>query len=321
MVVSFEDISAVMNWVHNSPSIPLFKFYGIPLRAHISFIFLLLLTIASNALNHTSFWFVLTTHGIGWLTSLIASTNHYRTVKAVGGNIDNCVIWPLGGLSPVSFPKSVPEQLRFICDVSGPMVLFPLFMMYFLLNGGHLEPGLGLSNLGVYGPGTAFNLGEWQVVALCASSLMMQLMIMNFLVPLHPLTGWSVLRHFLGGLMGRQGLVTLALLISTGWTYYFVVEGAKTLNFFQLWFALWMMPQLVHMLVGLANGRVDDLPFFAGEEKESVVAPVFVGNSIPQQAYGKFIEDEKTSSNTTSMKIITTMKLPPGTYTIEDGVQ
>ena len=81
-----------------------------------------------------------------------------------------------------------------------------------------------------------------------------------------------------------------------------------------------MIPQLFHIIIALSSGRVDDLPFFAGEDvqQQQTAGPTTATGTTAAAAvaaYGKFMEEEKTT-----MKITTNMKLPPGTYTIEDGI-
>ena len=312
------DIDVVCDWIHKTPSIKILTMSGIPLHAHVSFLFLSAFIIALAGFNP----FTIITLSIGWFTSLTTSLSHFVTVRACGGLIEKDVIWPLGGISPCSM-ENVPRALRLISAVSGPMLLFPYFMIYFLIGGGNLE-----FILGGIAPGAKYSFFE--AVFVWAASLMLWLMAMNFLFPLHPLTGFELLRHSIGRFVSRQALVTTALVISTPMTLVFLWHGTMHgPNLLQLWLGIWAVPQLIQMSLALSKNSVDHLPFFAGEaiEADVPITPLpLVGAVVPAEFIGKGSEDwpSETQTATNQVKLVqlknsTGLKLPPGTYTIEDS--
>jgi hypothetical protein len=207
--------------------------------------------------------YTLITLSIGWMTSLLTSLNHYHVTKAVGGVIEKDVLWAPGGVSPCSY-KGVPDSLKLMAAVAGPMLLFPFFILYFLLSGGKIEFALGL-----IAPGD--ELTSFSAVMMWATSLMLWLMAINFLYPLHPLTGFELLRHSIGKVVGKTVLVSIAWLIAVPMTVLFIWQGAKYFNLLQMWIGIWAMPQLLQIVLAIATGTVDKLPFFAGEEEEKKV--------------------------------------------------
>jgi hypothetical protein len=273
-------------------------------------------------------WYTVTTLSIGWMTSLLTSLSHFQVTRAIGGKIEKDVLWPLGGISPCTY-EGVPTALKLLAAVAGPMLLFPFFVLYFLAGGAHLD-----LIIGQIAPGGEY--GNFQTVMVWAASLMIWLMILNFLIPLHPLTGFELLRHSVGRFTSRTGLVATALVITVPWTYVFITHGAFYGNLLQLWFGIWMLPQQIQMALALGKGEgVDHLPFFAGEDVEEVSHSLSHSTTtnnneiVSMKTYGKVVSDsseslsavpQPPSAQKVTMKVSSGMKLPPGTYTIEDSV-
>ena len=308
------DIDVICDWINSTPSIQILTVNGIPLHAHVSFLFLSAFIIALAGFNP----YTLITLSIGWFTSLTTSLSHFNTAKACGGEIEKDVIWPLGGISPCNMDR-VPRALKLISAVSGPMLLFPYFMIYFLLSGGNLDLSLGL-----IAPGVKY--GFFTAVFTWAASLMLWLMAMNFLFPLHPLTGFELLRHSIGRFMSRQALVTTALMISIPWTLVFLYQGAlRGPNLLQLWLGIWAVPQVIQIILAVSNGTVDSLPFFAGEEIEVPVTPLPVvqGKVLGKDIQSSNLEEDKWPNQQAveppplQMKS-QAFKSTGGTYTIEE---
>lgn len=310
-----KDIDRIMDWIHSCPSLHLVTIMDVPIYAHVSLLFLSSLIIVTGMSNVQ---YTLITLGIGWMTSLLTSLNNYHVTRAVGGVIDKTVLWAPGGVAPATF-EGVSAPLRLLAAISGPILLFPFFIVYFLLSGGnHIEFALGL--IAPDGSVTTFH-----TVMLWATSLMMWLMAINFLYPLHPLTGFELLRHTIGRLFGKTLLVAVAFVIAVPMTAVFLWQGALYFNLLQIWIAIWGLPQLVQMALAIGTNTVDQLPFFAGEV-EVVEKP-----AVPASSYGRLDEGKwdaqpaapappQPSAKIVQMRINPGMKLPPGTYTIEDTV-
>ena len=322
------DFDRVMEWVHNAPSVSIVRLGDVPIHAHVTFLFLSALILAFGITHPETFWYTVITLSIGWLTSFLTSLSHFHVTRAIGGKIEKDVLWPLGGVSPCSY-EGVPNALKLLAAVAGPMLLFPFFVLYFVAGGAHLDLIIGR-----IAPGGEY--GNFQTVMVWAASLMIWLMVLNFLIPLHPLTGFELLRHSLGRFTSRTGLVSTALVLTLPWTYIFISHGAFYGNLLQLWFGIWMIPQQVQMALALTKAEVDHLPFFAGESESAdgvALSPV-QSTAVPKAVtltYGN-LEDKLWTAAATqppppapvnqkvTMKVTSGMKLPPGTYTIEDAV-
>jgi len=310
-----------MEWVHNAPSVCILKIGDVPVHAHVTFLFLSALILAFGITQVKTLWFTVITLSIGWLTSLLTSLSHFHVTRAIGGKIEKNVLWPLGGISPASY-EGVPTALKLMAAIAGPMLLFPFFVLYFIAGGAHLDLIIGR-----IAPGGEY--GYLQTVMVWASSLMIWLMILNFAIPLQPLTGFELLRHSVGRFISRKALVATAFVLTLPWTYIFISHGAFYNNLLQLWFGIWMMPQQIQMALALAKSDVDSLPFFEGETDGAEQA-----TTLPKavtQTYGNMEEKPWTPSEAqltasapmsqkVTMKVTSGMKLPPGTYTIEDAV-
>jgi hypothetical protein len=321
------DFDRVMEWVHNAPSVCIVKLGDAPIHAHVTFLFLSALILGFGITHSETFWYTVITLSIGWLTSLLTSLSHFHVTRAIGGKIEKDVLWPLGGISPASY-EGVPNALKLMAAIAGPMLLFPFFVLYFIAGGAHLDLIIGR-----IAPGGEY--GNVQTVMVWASSLMIWLMILNFAIPLHPLTGFELLRHTVGRFTSRTGLVATAFVLTVPWTYILISHGAFYGNLLQLWFGIWMMPQQIQMAMALTKSDVDHLAFFAGEgEADGAALSPVQATSVPKavtHTYGKMEEKPWTPAETqpappaplsqkVTMKVTSGMKLPPGTYTIEDSL-
>ena len=321
------DIDKIMEWIHSGPSLHLITAFGIPIHAHVSLLFLTCLIVITGISNIS---YTLITLSIGWMTSLLTSLNHYQVTKAVGGVIEKDVLWAPGGISPASY-KGIPDSLKLMAACAGPLLLFPFFIVYFLLSGGtHVEwalgliaPGVGMASNSMGVPGVG--LTTFEAVMYWAASLMLWLMAINFCYPLHPLTGFEILRYTIGRFVSRQILVSVALMIALPMTAVFFWQGATYFNLLQIWIGIWGLPQVIQLIFAIATDSVDKLPFFAGEEVSEEVVPATYGKmeepkwdtkapSSPAQA------QPSLGAKIAQLRVSTGMKLPPSTYTIEDAV-
>ena len=164
------------------------------------------------------------------------------------------MLCPPGAGSPCDL-SGVPGSLRLLAAVSGQAPYLVLFLLCFLLSGSRLELALA--------PGDSFAIVAW------AASFMFWLMAINFCYPLHPLTGFELLRHTLGRFVGRTILVSIALAIAVPMTVVFFWQGAKYFNLLQIWIGIWGLPQVVQIIMAIATDSVDNLPFFASSAEEA----------------------------------------------------
>jgi stage IV sporulation protein FB len=112
-----EWMSDPMSW-----AIPIGRYFGIRVRIHIFFL-IFALPQCLNALREESiyyFWFEVGLTGILFFSVLLHEFGHCFAARAVGGDAEEILMWPLGGLATVSAPNTARAQ--FIVTVWGPLV-------------------------------------------------------------------------------------------------------------------------------------------------------------------------------------------------------
>ena len=68
---------------------------------------------------------------------------NFHVTRMVGGVIDQNVILITGGVSLATF-EGVSPSLKLFAAISGPLLLFPFFLFYFLMSGGQIQFEMGL---------------------------------------------------------------------------------------------------------------------------------------------------------------------------------
>ena len=123
-------------------------------------------------------------------------------------------------------------------------------------------------------------------------------------------------------------------MIALPMTAIFIWQGAKYFCLLQIWIGIWGMPQLLQIALAIATDTVEQLPFFAGEEEEEnqestggFTAPASYGKLEEAKWEAQVVPNPPTPPQSANpgqkivqMRIAPGMKLPPGTYTIEDTV-
>lgn len=179
-------------------SFRLFKLFGIEVFLHPTwFLIVLYAIIFRKGLYSSLFWNVLEILTL-FAIVLMHEFGHALACRSVGGQANQIVLWPLGGVAYVAPPQRPGAQLWSI--VAGPLVnvaLFPIFSVIFLLAN---SAGWNDTIPNVYkfiGSIWAINLG---------------LLIFN-LLPIYPLDGGQILRSLLWFLMGRAHSLMVATVI------------------------------------------------------------------------------------------------------------
>lgn len=204
-------------------SLPLYKAWGIAVRIHLVFVIIivakLISTIPEDAIGF-EFMFV-------WLLGLfllvlLHEYGHCIACRKVGGEADEILLWPLGGLAYCLPPNTWRANL--ITVVGGPLVnviFVPVFAAAILAFGGSwslvfFNPAR-LSGAVIEAQGLSF--AGWTAWSLHSANMFM--LAFNLLVPMYPLDGSRIVHAFIWRQKGRQraddiisriGLVTAVVL-------------------------------------------------------------------------------------------------------------
>ena len=249
------NINSINNWIHKTPTVPLCTVSGINFDVYVSFLMFSVFVILFNQFD----FFTLVTLGFGWFHSLTTSLVYYQTVKACGGSINTVTLATLGGISPTAM-RDKPLALQLIAAVSGSILHFIYFIVAFILGGYHLEFALGEIH-----PSSKYSF--FQALSVWYACLMMWQMLMNFCLPLFPLTGLEILRFAIGGFASQRTFLWICLIISLPISFLFLWYGTmQGPNLFQLWLAFWAFPQIVQIIFALHSG-INDVHIITREIK------------------------------------------------------
>jgi Zn-dependent protease len=111
---------------HASWSISLGRWGGLQLRLHMFFLLFAAFTLYLSWLPHPNAssaemrWIAVTSLGILLLSVLLHELGHLRAVRRLGGDCDQIVLWPLGGLAPMHPPRDSAAEL--LVHLAGPVV-------------------------------------------------------------------------------------------------------------------------------------------------------------------------------------------------------
>lgn len=127
-------------------ALPLFTLWGIRVRVHIFFVVWMAVEIVSSIRRDSEGWiFVLARLGTLFGLVLVHEFGHCIACRRVGGEADEIVMWPLGGLAMCLPPKSWRANL--ITTLGGPATHIPMGLLL----------GAGLLALGAPASSLAFN--------------------------------------------------------------------------------------------------------------------------------------------------------------------
>ena len=246
------------NW-----GLPIGSISRIRVRVHWSLLLLALFhlhTMSSKWSLPTSVWLPLwlLTSGVTFLIILLHEFGHCFAARAVGGDAEEVLLWPLGGLATCNAPNLWRSQ--FIVAAGGPAVnvviaaiAYPTFAWL-----DPLPPSQG-GDLYVY-------YLEWQVLP-----ANLYLLIFN-LIPLYPLDGgrifhsllWGYLRRRAGGghspgAFGRATLVTIYVSrITVGAGIAYAIYGR---NFWMFFLFAWAWSGTETLRRQLEQGAEEDFTF------------------------------------------------------------
>jgi len=198
-------------------SFRLFRFAGINVFLHWSWLIVAVILVNYRASAYTSaLWNVLEYVSL-FLIVLLHEFGHSLACRQVGGQANQIVLWPLGGVAYVSPPHRPGAMLWSIA--AGPLVnvvLFPIFSLLMLL-----APSLGAAD-------TVPNLNKFLQAIWFTNAILLGFN----LLPIYPLDGGQILRSLLWFVIGRArslmvttiigfvgvaGMIVFAVWIGSAW--------------------------------------------------------------------------------------------------------
>jgi len=178
-----------------STSLPIGRYFGIPLRMH--FTFLIYLIVRFQQFNNNPLFGFLLVAGFA-LSIILHEYGHALAAKKYGGWPEEVILWQFGGLAICREPRSLIGSLA--TTVGGPLVTLALVGL-FSGSAGMLQT---MANPAMHGlVRLAQELARFNLLALVFN-----------LIPAFPMDGGRLLRDLLAFHTGRYQATTLALTIS-----------------------------------------------------------------------------------------------------------
>ena len=176
----------------NLSAIPLFRFRGIPVQLHWSWIVVGIIEVTWRSETYGHWGWNVVEYLMLFGIVLLHEFGHALACRQVGGSVDRILLWPLGGVAQVRPPQRPTAQLWSI--VAGPLVnlvlVVPAMLLWLLLPEAMLGEDL------------THALTSFVVINLA-------LFVFNML-PIYPLDGGQVLRSLLWFIIGRERSLLVA---------------------------------------------------------------------------------------------------------------
>lgn len=203
----FGDADNPMQWAVTLGSVA-----GIRVRLHVVFIIYVVAQLLFAGIARDSIGLGFTAITMAWLfvIVLLHEFGHCLACRWVGGEADDILMWPLGGLASVMPPDTPRAHL--ITTIGGPAVnalLLPVFALAMMAYGigdrilfNPLDIGFALGGL-TWGQTALFLAHAVNLVILC----------FNLFVPVFPLDGGRILHALLWIRMGKRAAMDIALTV------------------------------------------------------------------------------------------------------------
>lgn len=211
--------------------VPLGRWFGVRVRMHWLFvIYVLAQLIFTLPRQHAGIAFVLPTMAALFVLVLLHEAGHCFACRKVGGEADEAVLWPLGGLAPCRPPHRWDAAL--IAALGGPAVnlaLLPVLGGALVAVSGSwvaavpnpLDPGASVLALE-----SAYGSMPWWLIALWSAHLANAvLLVFNGVVPMSPLDGGRILACLLWRSVGHHRALWIATHVGLATAFGLVVAG------------------------------------------------------------------------------------------------
>lgn len=202
-------------------SFPLFRFAGITVRLHILF----LIYIGYRLINsHGSFEYALISLTMLFGIVLVHEFGHCFGARSVGGDAEDILLWPLGGLAFAHAPMRAWPQ--FVTVACGPLVNVVFFMLsaaiLMFVTG---EIGIiGWNPFGDWGVQYAYLNARWQVWLAVFFDMNYMLFLFNML-PFFPMDGGQLFRAIIWPHVGQRRATLYAAMLGLVGAVIFAVWG------------------------------------------------------------------------------------------------
>lgn len=187
-------------------SLPMYRAWGIAVRIHVVFVAIIIARLVGTVREDAiGFQFMLVMMAGLFVLVLLHEYGHCVACRRVGGEADEILMWPLGGLASCLPPNTSRGHL--ITVLGGPAVnaaLLPVLGGAVLMTGG----GWGLALFNPFDVGgaarEAMTLGflGWSVWSLHLANAM--LLAFNVLVPMYPMDGARIVHALMWKRVGRS---------------------------------------------------------------------------------------------------------------------
>jgi len=179
------------------------RLFGVRVRLHLLLIVYVLGQIAwSIPREELGVWYMLMLMGGLLITLLMHDLGHVSVCRRLGGEADEILLWPLGGLAPTIPPDGWKPAL--LVALGGPMVnlLIAIGTTIGLIMAGYGDMAL----VDPFRLGSAFSqFDRYSVAGLWALHYVnLMVLLVNVLAPMHPLDGGEILRSILWRRTGNE---------------------------------------------------------------------------------------------------------------------
>ena len=192
-----------------SGNLPLFTVFGIRVKMHASMLLLILWILLDTGFNKFGLLFAGIIYGVLFGIVLLHEFGHCFAARWMGGDADEIIMWPLGGLAQTGAPNRPWPQL--VTTAGGPLVnlIICALMAAVALVIDWRHPPIPLGFLPTSGPAASTYLGVfvWYVF-----SVSWNLFLFN-LLPIFPMDGGRLLQEILWFRIGYYRATLIACVV------------------------------------------------------------------------------------------------------------